>query len=154
MRHSASLLASLEGMSRAAFLIARELSQNSRTGLTPRFLARKLDMPVEEVEYLVDIHPKLLYTDLTRIRLVPEGHGAVKRILEGLESHGDIAALRLHIRNLSDIHLQSLEERLGLEDGPSKRKLRNRRSSGFTGTRIPCCTILRRGVFGTGAGSI
>ncbi len=123
MRHSASLLASLEGMSRAAFLIARELSQNSRTGLTPRFLARKLDMPVEEVEYLVDIHPKLLYTDLTRIRLVPEGHGAVKRILEGLESHGDIAALRLHIRNLSDIHLQSLEERLGLEDGPSKKEI-------------------------------
>lgn len=123
MRHSASLLASLEGMSRATFLIARELAQNSRTGLTPRFLARKLDLPMEEVEYLVDIHPKLLYTDLTRIRLVPEGHGVIKRILEGLESHGDVASLRQHIRGLSDISLQALEERLGLEDGLSKREI-------------------------------
>ena len=50
MRHSASLLASLEGMSRATFLIAKELSQNSRAGLTPRFLAKKLDVPIEEIE--------------------------------------------------------------------------------------------------------
>jgi hypothetical protein len=121
MRHSASLLASLEGMSHAAFLIARELTQNSRTGLTPRFLARKLDMPIEEVEYLVDVNHRLLYTDLTRIRLVPEGYQTVKRIQTGLESHGDAAALKQYVRALSDIDLQVLEDRLGLEaDLPKK----------------------------------
>lgn len=126
MRHSASLLASLEGMSRATFLIARELAQNSRTGLTTRFLSKKLDMPQEEIEYLVDVHPKLLYTDLTRIRLVPEGPQAVKRILEGLESHGDVEALRQFIRSLSDINLQALEERLELDDGLSKKEIAER----------------------------
>ena len=123
MRHSASLLASLEGMSRATFFIARELAQNSRSGLTPRFLARKLDIPQEEVEYLVDVHHRLLYTDLTRIRLVPEGYAAVKRIQEGLESHGDVAALKQHVRALPDLDLQVLEERLGLEDGLPKKEI-------------------------------
>lgn len=123
MRHSASLLSSLEGMSRAAFMIAKELSQNSRTGLTPRFLSKKLDMPMEEIEYLVDINHKLLYTDLTRIRLVPEGFQAVKRILEGLESHGDVAALKQHVRALSDLDLQVLEERLELDNDLSKKDL-------------------------------
>lgn len=126
MRHSASLLASLEGMSRATFLIAKELSQNSRSGLTPRFLAKKLDVPIEEIEYLVDINHKLLYTDLTRIRLVPEGHVAVKRILEGLESHGDVTALKEHVRSLSDLDLQVLEERLELEPDLSKKEIAER----------------------------
>ncbi|MCK5862778.1 MAG: helicase-associated domain-containing protein [Candidatus Hydrogenedentes bacterium] len=123
MRHRASLLASMEGISRATFLIARDLSQNSRSGLTPRFLAKKLEITREEVEYLVDINPKLLYTDLTKIRLAPEGFHAVKRILEGLESHGDIAALLQRIRNLHDQDLQRIEERLGLEEGLSKKDM-------------------------------
>jgi len=126
MRHSASLLASLEGMSRATFLIAKELSQNSRAGLTPRFLAKKLDVPIEEIEYLVDVNHKLLYTDLTRIRLVPEGHLAVKRILEGLESHGDVTALKEHVRSLSDLDLQVLEERLEIEPDLSKKEIAER----------------------------
>lgn len=123
MRHRASLLASMEGISRATFLIARELSQNSRSGLTARFLSKKLELSLEEVEYLVDINPKLLYTDLTKVRLAPEGFHAVKRILEGLESHGDVAALQQRIRNLPDQDLQRLEERLGLNEGLSKKEL-------------------------------
>ncbi len=123
MRHSASLLASLEGMSRATFLIAQELSQNSRSGLTPRFLARKLEMPIEEIEYLVDVNHKLLYTDLTRIRIVPEGYQVVKRILEGLESHGDVTAMKHHIRTMSDVDLQALEERLNLDEDLSKKEI-------------------------------
>lgn len=123
MRHSASLLASLEGMGRAAFLIAKELAQNSRTGLTPRFLSKKLDMPVEEIEYLVDVNHKLLYTDLTRIRLVPEGFQAMKRILVGLESHGDVDALKQHVRSLPDLDLQALEERLELDADLSKKDM-------------------------------
>ena len=78
---------------------------------------------MEEVEYLVDINHKLLYTDLTKVRLAPEGFHAVKRILEGLESHGDVAALQQRIRNLPDQDLQRLEERLGIEDAPSKKEL-------------------------------
>ncbi len=123
MRHRASLLASMEGISRATFLIARELSQNSRSGLTARFLSKKLELAPEEVEYLVDVNPKLLYTDLTKVRLAPEGFHAVKRILEGLESHGDVAALQQRIRNLPDQELQRIEERLGLEEGLSKKEL-------------------------------
>ena len=87
MRHRASLLASMEGISRATFLIARELSQNSRSGLTARFLSKKLELAPEEVEYLVDVNPKLLYTDLTKVRLAPEGFHAVKRILGGCPSY-------------------------------------------------------------------
>lgn len=125
MRHSASLLASLEGLSRAAFLLAKELSQASRAGLTPRFLSRKLDLPIEEVEYLVDVNHKLLYADLTKIRLAPEGFQAVKRILGGLESHGDVPALCRKLRSLPDQDLQRIEERLGL-DAPSKKELQER----------------------------
>ena len=73
MRHAASLLAAMEGMSRPAFRIARELANNSRSGLTVRFLSKKLDLPDEEVEYLVDINHKLLFADLTRIKIVNEG---------------------------------------------------------------------------------
>lgn len=123
MRHRASLLASMEGISRATFLIAKELSQNSRSGLTARFLSKKLELSIEEVEYLVDVNHKLLYTDLTKIRLAPEGFHAVKRIMEGLESHGDVTALQQRIRNLPDQDLQRLEERLDLEDVPSKKEL-------------------------------
>jgi len=123
MRHRASLLASMEGISRATFLIAKELSQNSRSGLTSRFLSKKLDLSIEEVEYLVDVNHKLLYTDLTKVRLAPEGFHAVKRILEGLESHGDVTALQQRIRNLPDQDLQRLEERLDLEETPSKKEL-------------------------------
>ncbi|NIA15596.1 MAG: hypothetical protein GWP08_16155, partial [Nitrospiraceae bacterium] len=56
MRHAASLLAAMEGISRPAFRIARELANNSRSGLTVRFLSKKLEIPEEEVEYLVDVN--------------------------------------------------------------------------------------------------
>jgi len=123
MRHSTSLLASMEGISRTTFLLAKELSQNSRSGLTPRFLARKLEVPVEEVEYLVDVHHRLFFTDLTKIKLAPEGFSAIKRVLEGLESHGDAPWLINHIKMLPPHDLQRLEERLGLERSLPKKEL-------------------------------
>ena len=56
MRHSATLLASLEGLSRPAYRIARELANNSRSGLTVRFLSKKLEMPLEEAyRYTADV---------------------------------------------------------------------------------------------------
>ena len=92
MRHIASMVASMEGVGRPVYRIAWELSQNSRSGLTTRFLAKKLEVPEEEVEYLVDVNHHLLFTDLTKIKLASEGHSAVKRISEGLENLGDVPA--------------------------------------------------------------
>ena len=88
MRHGASLLASLEGMSRTAYNMAVELSNNSRSGLTTRFLAKKLEVPAEEIEYLLDVNHRLFFTDLTKIKLVPEGYGAVRRIPTTYEIRG------------------------------------------------------------------
>jgi hypothetical protein len=121
MRHSASLLASLEGMSRATYRISRELANNSRSGLTVRFLAKKLELPEEEVEYLLDIHPKLLFTDLTKIKLVPEGHSAVKRISAGLENHGDVPSLFRLVKSMSAHDSRRLEEQVGIENPTTKR---------------------------------
>ncbi|MFP6597425.1 MAG: hypothetical protein VCC01_08210, partial [Candidatus Hydrogenedentota bacterium] len=101
MRHSANMIVSMEGINRAVYSIAYELSQNSRSGLTVRFLSKKLEIPQEEVEYLVDVNHKLLYTDLTKIRLPNEGMTAVKRITDGLENHGDIPSLFQTLKRLS-----------------------------------------------------
>lgn len=120
MRHRASLLASLDGLSLPAFLVAKELAQANRAGLTPGFLSRKLDLPLLEVEYLIDVNHHLLYTDLTRIRLVPEGPQAIKRIRAGLESQGDVPALFRKLRTLPDQALQRIEESLGLNGPPKK----------------------------------
>lgn len=121
MRQRASMLAAIEGISRPAYRVARELSQNSRTGLTVRFLAKKLELPAEEVEYLVDLHHSLLYTDLTKIRLVPEGFGAVKRVTEGLENLGDIPSLYRKVKQLPPHDFRVLEEQLGI-DKPGAKK--------------------------------
>lgn len=62
--HGASLMASLEGMSRPAYRIAMELAGNSRSGLTVRFLAKKLELPPEEVEYSpLDVHDSRLFSN-------------------------------------------------------------------------------------------
>jgi len=110
MRHGASLLASLEGMSRAAYRIAKELSNNSRSGLTVRFLSKKLDIPQEETEYLIDVNHRLMFTDLTKVKLVPEGYSAIKRIAEGLENHGDVPSLLRRVKGLSPPEFRRLEE--------------------------------------------
>ena len=101
MRHAASLLAAMEGISRPAFRIARELANNSRSGLTVRFLCKKLDLPEEEVEYLVDVNHRFLFTDLTKVKIAAEGASAVKRISRGLENHGDIPSLFRAVKSLS-----------------------------------------------------
>lgn len=110
MRHGASLLASLEGMSRAAFRIAKELSNNSRSGLTARFLSKKLDLPLEETEYLIDVNHRLMFTDLTKVKLVPEGYSAIKRIADGLENHGDVPSLLRRVKALTPPEFRRLEE--------------------------------------------
>jgi hypothetical protein len=121
MRHRSSLLASLEGMSRPAFFIARELAGNSRSGLTVRFLSKKLELPAEEVEYLIEVNHRLMFTDLTRIKLVPEGQSAVRRIQDGLENHGDIPSLMRSVKSLSGHEFRQFEELMGFEE-PSAKK--------------------------------
>jgi hypothetical protein len=121
MRHGASLMVSLEGMSQPAYRVAKELSGNSRSGLTVRFLAKKLELPTEEVEYLIDVHERLFFNDLTKVKIVAEGHGVVKRIAEGLESRGDVPSLLDRIKGLSPHDFRRLEEQLGLEEPSTKR---------------------------------
>jgi len=114
MRQRASIITTMEGISRPVYRIARELSQNSRSGLTVRFLSKKLELPQEEIEYLVDVNHKLLYTDLTKIKLPAEGVNAVKRISDGLENLGDVPALFRKIKSHSVHDFRLLEEQLGL----------------------------------------
>jgi hypothetical protein len=121
MRHAASVVAAMEGISRPAFRIARELANNSRSGLTVRFLSKKLDIPEEEVEYLVDVNHRFLFTDLTKIKIVAEGINAVTRITNGLENRGDVPSLFRHVKSLSPHEFRQLEEMVGL-DGPSTKK--------------------------------
>jgi len=122
MRHSASLLASLEGTSQAAFRVARELSGNSRSGLTVRFLSKKLELTEEEIEYILDVNPRLLFMDLTKVKIVPEGQTAVKRIIEGLENRGDIESLSRRVRSLNPHDFRRLEELLGVDDQLTKKQ--------------------------------
>lgn len=121
MRNGASLLASLEGISRTTYRIARELANNSRSGLTVRFLSKKLDVPEEEVEYLLDINHRLMFTDLTKVKVVPEGHQAVRRIAEGLENHGDVPSMIARIKGLDPHDFRRLEERLGADQPLTKK---------------------------------
>lgn len=113
MRHRVSLVAGLEGISRAALRIAKELTANSRSGLTVRFLSKKLELPEEEIEYLVELNHHLFFLDITRIKLVVEGADVVKRVFEGLENRGDTEALYRYVRNLDPPDFRQLEEWLG-----------------------------------------
>lgn len=116
------MVTTMEGVHRTVFRITRELSQNSRSGLTVRFLSKKLELPIEEVEYLVDVHHDILYTDITKIKLVAEGFGAVKRIGEGLENRGDVPALFRKVKTLSDHDFRRLEEQSDI-DRPGAKKI-------------------------------
>lgn len=121
MRHRATLVAAMEGVSRSAFYIARELAQNSRSGLTVRFLSKKLAMQEEEVEYLVDIHGQLFFSDLTKIKIVAEGLTSIKRIQDGLENRGDVESLYALVRGLDAHEFRILEEQIGIhQPGPKK----------------------------------
>ncbi len=108
------MVASMEGVSRPVYRIAKELTQNSRSGLTVRFLSKKLELPEEEVEYLVDINHQLLFTDLTKIKLAAEGLNAVKRISDGLENLGDVPSLFRRVKSMASHDFRELEERLGI----------------------------------------
>jgi len=121
MRHSASMITSMEGINKAAFLIAHELSQNSRSGLTIRFLSKKLELPQEEIEYLVDINQKLFFTDITKIKLPTEGMTAIKRINDGLENLGDTNALYSKVKSLNSHDFRLLEEQLDIDELGSKK---------------------------------
>jgi len=115
------MITTMEGITKPVYQIARELSQNSRSGLTVRFLSKKLELPQEEIEYLVDVNHKLLYTDITKIKLPAEGANALKRIAEGLGNRGDVEALFQKVKALSAHDFRILEEHLGV-DGPSTKK--------------------------------
>lgn len=121
MRHGASLLASLEGMNRPAYRIAKELTNNSRSGLTTRFLSKKLDIPEEEVEYLIDVNHRLFFVDLTKIKLVPDGYNAIRRIADGLENHGDVNSMFRLVKAMSPHDYRRLEESIG-SDVPLSKK--------------------------------
>lgn len=121
MRHGVSLLSSLEGMSRPAYRIAYELTQNSRSGLTVRFLSKKLELPEEEVEYLIDVNHRLLFIDITKVKLVPEGHSALKRITAGLENHGDVPSLFRSMKAVGPHEFRRVEEQIGLEEPVTKK---------------------------------
>jgi hypothetical protein len=121
MRHAATLISDMEGISRTAFQIALELSQNSRSGLTTRFIAKKLEYPEEEIEYLCDLHHNLFFGDLTKVKLVAEGANAVKRISLGLENRGDIPALFKLVKALSPTDFRQFEEQLGIEKPGTKK---------------------------------
>ncbi|MCP4638916.1 MAG: hypothetical protein GY851_00710 [bacterium] len=108
-------------MSRPAFRIARELSQNSRSGLTVRFLSKKLELPAEEIEYLVDVTGRVFFADITRVKLVPEGLSAVKRIVAGLENHGDVPSLFRLVKAMSPHDFRRLEERIDIEKPGGKK---------------------------------
>ncbi len=122
MRHGASLLASLEGMGRTAYRVGLELSNNSRSGLTTRFLSKKLEIPEEEIEYLIDINPKLFFTDITKIRLGPEGHSAIKRIEAGLENRGDVPSMFVLAKSMSASDFRRIEELVGIEEPVTKKQ--------------------------------
>ena len=125
MRNRASLVIDMEGMSRPAFHIARELAQNSRSGLTTRFLAKKLDLPIEEIEYLVDIHDRLFFTDLTKVKLVTEAPEAIKRVSKALENHGDVPSLFRSVKALDSHGFRRFEEQVGIENPVGKKTAAN-----------------------------
>ncbi len=122
MRHGSALIVAMEGMSRIAFRIAKEVAQNSRSGLTLRFLSRKFDISESEIEYIVDLHDKLFFFDLTRVRLVAEGASAVERVCAGLENYGDVPSLIKVVRELDAHDFHRLEETLNLESPCSRNK--------------------------------
>jgi hypothetical protein len=121
MRHGASLIMALEGLSKPAFRIARELTVNSRSGLTVRFLSKKLELPEEEIEYIIDVNHKLFYTDLTKVKLVAEGGTAVKRISDGLENRGDIPSLFNGVKGVNPHDFRRLEDQIGIEKPGGKK---------------------------------
>ncbi len=129
MRHGAGLIASMEGMGRAALVMVQELAQNSRTGLTTRFLSKKLELPEEEIEYIVDMHHGVFFTDITRIKIVGEALAVVRRIVKGLESHGDVASLYNHVRLLDSHEFRLLEEQLDIDGAMTKKAVTEKLTS-------------------------
>ena len=123
MRHASSMVAAMEGISRPAFRIARELASNSRSGLTVRFLSKKLGLPEEEIEYLVEVNHRFLFVDLTKIKIVAEGVSAVKRVAAGLENRGDVPSLYRHVKSLAPHDFRQLEEQVGLANPGSKKRV-------------------------------
>jgi hypothetical protein len=121
MRHGASLIAALEGMSRPAFRIAKELTLNSRSGLTVRFLSKKLELPEEEIEYIIDVNHRMFFTDITKVKLVAEGPVIVKRISDGLENRGDVPSLMNLVKGLGPHEFRRLEEQIGIEKPGGKK---------------------------------
>lgn len=112
MRYSYSLLSVFEGMDQISFQMALELSANSRGGLTSRYIATKLEISEETVNYIYKLYPKLFFFDLNRIKVVPEALPIVRRVQDNLNSVGDINSVYKFLQNLSNSERRDLEQKL------------------------------------------
>ncbi|HOK08879.1 MAG TPA: helicase-associated domain-containing protein [Candidatus Hydrogenedens sp.] len=112
MRYSISLLSVFEGMDQTAFNMALELLANSRGGLTSHYLANRLEITEETVNYLYKKYPKLFFFDLNRIKIVPESLPLIIRVRNNLNSHGDIVSIFKAIQELSNAERRELEQKL------------------------------------------
>ncbi len=112
MRYSLSFLSTFEGMDQTSFNMVLELSANSRGGLTSRYLASKLEVSEETVNYIYKHYPKLFFFDLNRIKVVPEALPIIRRVQEHLNSHGDIVSIYKALQSLSNSERRELEQKL------------------------------------------
>lgn len=114
MRYTLSLLNCFEGMDRKSFEMALELSSNSKGGLTSQYLAIRLSVKEEEIEYLYKHNSRLFFHDLSRIKLVPEAIPLVKRVQRGLTTNGDINSIFETLNGLSANEKRDVERRFNL----------------------------------------
>jgi len=112
MRYSLSFLSTFEGMDQTSFNMVLELSANSRGGLTSRYLAAKLEVSEETVNYIYKLYPKLFFFDLNRIKIVPEAIPIIHRVREHLNSHGDVVSIYKASQGLSSSERRELEQKL------------------------------------------
>lgn len=112
MRYSFSFLSAFEGMDKTSFNMVLELSANSRGGLTSRYLATKLEVSEETVNYIYKLYPKLFFFDLNRIKVVPEALPIIHRVQEHLNSHGDVVSIYKATQGLTNSERRELEQKL------------------------------------------
>ncbi|MCX8066070.1 MAG: helicase-associated domain-containing protein [Candidatus Hydrogenedentes bacterium] len=111
MRYGLSLLSCFEEMDRKAFEMALELTINSKGGLTSHYLASKLSVKEEEIEYIYKHNYRLFFHDLNRIKVVPEAIPLVKRVQKNLTTNGDVNYIFETLNSLSAIEKREIERR-------------------------------------------
>lgn len=111
MRYGLSLLSCFEGMDRKSFEMALELTINSKGGLTSHYLASKLSVREEEIEYIYKHNYRLFFHDLNRIKIVPEAIPLVKRVQKNLATNGDINYIIETLASFSSAEKREIERR-------------------------------------------